>query len=56
MASKKRQQTFLKRQREHEVQERRTLKHERKRAAAAARAAEAAGETPDAPAEPSELE
>jgi hypothetical protein len=51
MASKKRQQTFMKRKREMEVQEKRTLKRERKQAAAAARAAEAAGETPVAPAE-----
>ena len=58
MASKKRQQTFMKRKRELEVEEKRTLKRQRKQAAAAARAAEAAGETPespDTPAEPAEL-
>ena len=55
MASKKRQQTFMKRKRELEVEEKRTLKRQRKQAAAAARAAEANGETPelaDTPAEP----
>ena len=55
MASKKRQQTFMKRKRELEVQEKRTLKRERKQAAAAARAAEEAGETLETPAEPAEL-
>ena len=45
MASKKRQQTFMKRKRELEVQEKRTLKRERKRAAAAAKAAGETGET-----------
>jgi peptidoglycan hydrolase CwlO-like protein len=53
LATKKRQQTFAKRKRELEVQEKRALKREKKQAAAAARALEAAGE---APVEPTEIE
>jgi len=46
MAAKKSRQTFMKRQREMQLQEKRERKREKKAAAAAAKAAEA-GETPE---------
>lgn len=60
MAAKKGRQTFMKRRREIELQEKRERKREKKAAAAAAKAAEAAGESPEiadeGEAEPTELE
>ena len=58
MAAQKGRQTFMKRRREIELQEKRERKREKKAAAAAAKAAEAAGELPETEAdvEPTELE
>jgi len=56
MAAKKSRQTFMKRQREMQLQEKRERKREKKAAAAAAKAAEAAGEVPEHDLEPAELE
>jgi hypothetical protein len=56
MAAKKNRQTFMKRQREMQLQEKRERKREKRAAVAAAKAAATAGEMPVYHLEPAELE